>query len=328
MKEIYPLAFTPRFIEKPWGGRLLSIALGRALPPGRPFGESWEISAVPGFETPVADGPLAGRTIPQLAADARLAEPVFGHDVVGLCRTFFPLLLKFLDVQELLSVQVHPPGPRGATKSESWFVMRAEPSARVWRGWNRRVTEHEARAALAAGKLQDLIRQFQPMPGDVVDLPAGTIHAAGGGLLIAEIQESLDLTYRLFDWNRVDASGKPRELHVDRSFACVSWDRSSSDTVTIGAKAVAGGRRARLVANHAYELERWEIDATAEPPTDGHRFEILAIVSGSGSLAHDGGSTALAAGTCLLLPAGLGGFSLAAAERMTVLRSLPEPSAG
>jgi mannose-6-phosphate isomerase len=326
MSSIDVLSFVPRFAEKPWGGRRIETALGKSPPAGRRIGESWEISALPGALTPVAAGPLAGRTIPELAADPRFSGDILGPDFRP--RDLFPILFKFLDVDGLLSIQVHPPAPpekknSAFAKSETWVVIDAAPGAFIWRGFKDGVTENVARQALSERRLQDVIRRFTPRPGDVVDLPAGTVHAAGGGILLAEVQTSADLTCRLYDWDRADAAGVRRELHVDQSFAAVSWKSAGPDTVDGRAETVGGGRRTMLVANHSYELEKWEIGGAVDVRMDGRRFDLLAVVRGEGALEYADGSAALSAGSCFLVPAAMGGYSFRSARPMTVLRSLP-----
>ena len=177
--------------------------------------------------------------------------------------------------------------------------------------------------AFAKGRLADLVHSFRPRVGDVIDNPAGTIHAVGDGVLFAEIQDAWPVTYRLYDWNRVDAQGRSRELHVEESMACMSWESTGPDRVKGSAQTLAGGTRTLLVANPSYELERWEVTSDLEVPADGRRFELLAVTGGRGRLEYEGGQMSLALGAALLVPAALGAYRLRAEDRLSVMRSLP-----
>jgi mannose-6-phosphate isomerase len=221
-----PLRFVPYLRPMVWGGRGLAEHLHKALPSGEPYGESWEVSDHPLHRSAVADGPFQGTTLRTLmeTRKAELLGPV-PYDV-------FPWLIKFLDCRDWLSVQVHPDTdvvkhlrPGEGSKTEAWYVLHAEPGSRVYAGLKPGVGPTDMRAAVAAGTTHELLHAFEPRAGDCVFLPAGTVHAVGGGVLIAEIQETSDVTFRLFDWNRVGADGKGRALHIEESFASIHWDK-------------------------------------------------------------------------------------------------------
>ena len=202
--------------------------LGRPLPGSEPYGEAWLVSAQPLHVSRVCEGPDAGKSLSELWT-SELAS------LIGPTRNApsdFPLLLKFLDCQDFLSVQVHPSdeitrqmqlGEQG--KSEAWIVLDAEPDARIYAGLRPGTTRAKLEACLTAGTLPDCQHSFIPTKGDCIFLPAGTIHAAGGGLLIAEVQQSSDVTFRLFDWHRLGQDGKPRALHVQEALHCIHWCR-------------------------------------------------------------------------------------------------------
>jgi mannose-6-phosphate isomerase len=210
-----------------WGGRLLE-RLGKRLPALEPYGESWEVSDHPLARSVVAEGPLKGTTLHALMHEHReaLLGPAAG------AHSAFPWLIKFLDARDWLSVQVHPDEtavrtlwPGEGPKNEAWFVLEAQPGSRIYAGLLLRTGPAELTAALDRGAAQDCLYQFEPRPGDFLYLPAGTVHAIGGGVLLAEIQQTSDATFRLFDWNRRDAHGKSRPLHVKESLDAIDWSR-------------------------------------------------------------------------------------------------------
>lgn len=214
----YPMLLTPTLHTKVWGGRRLETIMGKALPSDAPYGESWELHD----SATVANGPFAGRTLGDLLA-------TFGTALVGAANDpadGFPLLAKFLDAADWLSIQVHPDDaqaaelegqPRG--KTEAWIVLHAEPAARLLIGVKPGTTRDDMAAAIHAGTLEDHVAYADVRAGDVLLLEANTVHALGPGILIYEIQQSSDTTYRLYDWNRMGLDGKPRQLHVEKGVA-------------------------------------------------------------------------------------------------------------
>ena len=219
-----PLVFTPYLRPQPWGERRFARHLNRALPEGGRFGESWELSAHPHHESVVLDGPDAGRTLPQLWEQYR--SDWWGQPAPML----FPWLVKFLDCHEYLSVQVHPSDElavqfshQDGGKTEAWVVLDAEPTARIYAGFQSGVTLGEVTERMADGSLADCLHSFVPRPGDCIFVPAGTVHAVGGGVLMVEVQQTSDSTFRLFDWNRVGLDGRPRTLHHQESLTAIDW---------------------------------------------------------------------------------------------------------
>ncbi|HTU24758.1 MAG TPA: type I phosphomannose isomerase catalytic subunit [Pirellulales bacterium] len=228
-----PLVFTPYARPQIWGERRLERHLGKTLPPGA-FGEAWELSAHPHHVSRVAEGPLAGTPLDELWRN-RGRELVGSH---GALPAVFPLLIKYLDCHQQLSVQVHPndalaaslrPGELG--KTEAWVVLSAEPEARIYAGLKPGTTADDMRRHLAAGTVDQCLHSLVPKAGDCLFMPAGTVHGVGGGVLMAEVQQSSDATFRLFDWNRVGPDGKPRELHIEESLASIDWHKGPNDPV-------------------------------------------------------------------------------------------------
>ena len=216
--EIYPFKFKPIFKERIWGGRKLGEIFAKDLPSSVKIGESWELADLPDDISVITNGPLAGRTISyvlkkypgQITGDENFSGP-------------FPLLIKLLDAQDILSVQVHPDKQtclrtgQGDPKTECWYIISAEPGAVIYKGLKTSVTKEQFAKAIETGDVEKMLTKVEVKPGECHLLPAGTTHAIGAGLLIAEIQLPSDTTYRVFDFNRTDAAGTSRQLHIDQA---------------------------------------------------------------------------------------------------------------
>ena len=224
-----PLTFAPLPQQRVWGGRLLETRLGRALPDAGPYGESWDVVDREEAQSVVTGGPhpFVGHTLHGLWTQHR--EAVFGAALAGHPAPRFPLLMKILDAREDLSLQVHPPehlaaALNGEPKTEMWYIAHAEPEAKIYAGLKPGVTREAFTAALADGSVADLVHVLHPRTGDCLFIPSGRVHAIGAGLLIYEIQQNSDTTYRVFDWNRPGLDGKPRALHIPESLASIDFD--------------------------------------------------------------------------------------------------------
>jgi len=222
---LYPLTFHPLFKERVWGGRKLAEIYHKPLPPGVPIGESWEISDRPGDVSVIANGPLAGQDLHWLVEHH--APELLGATQRAHGR--FPLLIKILDAQEKLSLQVHPPPAKaaelgGESKTEMWYIADAAPGAEIFVGLKHGVTREDFERKIQAGMVADCLHRLSVRPGDAMFLPSGRVHAIGAGLVIFEIQQNSDTTYRVFDWNRVGLDGKPRALHLDQSLASIDFN--------------------------------------------------------------------------------------------------------
>jgi mannose-6-phosphate isomerase len=310
-----PLLFEPFLRPMVWGGRRLGERLGKRLPAEGPYGESWDVSDHALHRSVVARGPRAGTSLRGLMERDReallgLAAPQYAT---------FPWLVKFLDARDWLSVQVHPDEeavrqllPGEGSKTEAWFILDADPGSRIWAGLLPGVDAKALREALAHGVVADCLHAFEPHPGDCVYLPAGTVHAVGGGVLMAEIQQTSDATFRLFDWDRLDAQGKARALHVEESLASVHWDQGpvtparAPDFVPPGAPRDAArralARRAELVRCRYFHLDHV---AGGEPFTWGGTgaLQALVVLSGRGSLESSHGTEPLSPGQAWVMPA-------------------------
>jgi mannose-6-phosphate isomerase len=301
-----------------WGGRQLGDTLGKSLPAEGKYGEAWEISDHPSHSSVVSGGPSKGRTL----RDLMRHEPgaLLGEAAGRYAR--FPWLVKWLDAWDWLSVQVHPNEsdviklwPGEGSKTEAWFVLAAAPTSRIYAGLLPGVNESRLRSALREGTVGDCLHQFRPRPGDCIFLPAGTVHAVGGGVLMAEVQQTSDATFRLFDWNRKDAQGKMRQLHIEEALACIRWDSGPVHpvhaegypyTVGLAARGQRGGAiRQRLVSCPYFILEYHRKN---EPfPCGGSGcMQVLLVLHGHGRLRTGEGVWKLTPGDTLLLPAALG----------------------
>jgi mannose-6-phosphate isomerase len=223
---LYPLTFQPIFKERIWGGREIEKLYGKKLPPGKVIGESWEISDRPGDESVIANGTFAGKSLRWLMENH--ASELLG-DAKPASENRFPLLIKILDAREKLSLQVHPPASKaaklkGEPKTEMWFIADAAPGAELFVGLKRGVTRAEFEQKISNGSVADCFHRVPVRAGDTMFLPSGRVHAIGDGLVIFEIQQNSDTTYRVFDWNRVGLDGKPRELHIAQSLASIDFN--------------------------------------------------------------------------------------------------------
>ena len=299
---LYPLRFQPIFRQYLWGGRRLATVLGKSLGTGEDYAESWEVVDHGADQSVVQWGPLAGRTLGQIAL--QWGAFLYGQQPV---LTPFPLLFKFLDAHQNLSVQVHPnddqarelnPPDRG--KTEAWVVMHAEPGSVIYAGLKRGFDREAFVRELSRGTAELCLHRIEPQVGDCIFIPAGTIHAIGTGLLIAEIQQSSDTTFRLFDWNRVDAQGRPRPLHLEQGLAVANFEQGPVPLQR--PLATAQPERQRLIACPQFVLDRWTIDQPTLISGDA-RFHLLAVLEGSVHVDGDPSTQPLAAGESLLLPA-------------------------
>ncbi len=304
---LYPLRFEPIYQYRLWGGRRLANLLSAPLPNG-PVGEAWVLSDRDDHASTVGNGPLKGQTIGQLMDGFQ--EQLMGK-LAGWFRRF-PLLLKFLDAHEMLSVQVHPgypadrPLPEGEmAKTEAWVVIAAGHDSRIYAGLKPGATPDILRQSIANGTLEDHLASFTPKPGDGVFIPAGTVHALGGDVVVFEIQQNSDTTFRLYDWGHVDTeTGKPRALQVDQALGCIDFADGAAGLVhpTLD---VAAPERELVFDCEPFRL--WRLRSHSPFPVGGVDLpRVLVCVEGAGQIEHDGASYAVEKGEVWLLPAVVG----------------------
>ncbi len=294
---LYPLKFKPRFVEKIWGGRKIESVLGKKLPPGQMIGESWELYDFPPgvvegtrgwVSAEVADGPLAGKTLHQLVEQ-------FGQDLYGDVSLVgehgqFPILIKFLDAREDLSIQVHPDeeyckGNAGAhLKSEAWYVVQADEGSRILKGVVPGTTRESLKQAIEEGTVEQRVKSVSVKPGQCHYLPSGTLHALGAGILAAEVQTPSDTTFRVYDFNRVDVTtGKTRKLHVDQALQCIDFSghepKQPRSHVASFFTTVSS-----LVSSPYFKIEKVRMTEGVEEPVPYDQPVVWMMLEGSGQV--------------------------------------------
>jgi mannose-6-phosphate isomerase len=318
MPTLYPLRFEPLFRRYLWGGRKLGTLLGKTIGEGNDYAESWEVVDRAGDQSRVVAGPLAGKTLGELVRTHGVE--LFGrHPPVPR----FPLLLKFLDCEKTLSVQVHPNDAMAARlkppdlgKTEAWVVLAAEPGSFIYAGLKRGFDRAALAREVQRGTCELCLHRIEPQVGDCVFLPAGAVHALGPGLVIAEIQQSSDATFRLFDWNRVGSDGQPRPLHIEQALEAI--DYALGPVSVQQPQSTEQPHIKRLVSCDKFVLDRWQFDRPEVIGGD-ERVHVLAVLGGAVEVAGDPSNQPLETGQTMLLPAGLGRYELKPIQPTTLL---------
>ena len=302
---LYPLTFQPIFKERIWGGRELERLYGKALPPGAPIGEAWEITDRAGDTSTITNGPLAGKTL-------RWLMEHHARELLGAARPasgqHFPLLCKILDAREKLSLQVHPPAAKAAAlkgepKTEMWYIADAGPDAELYVGLKPGVTRGDFERKIGDGTVADCFHRIPVRAGDTMFLPSGRVHAIGDRLVIFEIQQNSDTTYRVFDWNRVGLDGQPRELHVAQSLASIDFEDFEPKLVRTPFVTEGGIQKRSLVIDPLFNEETWRIPAGTKAGLKPKQLQIVAVTSGRVQVQGGEVSVDLAAGQFCLVPA-------------------------
>ena len=302
---LYPLTFKPIFKERIWGGRNIESLYGKALPKNVLIGESWEVSDRPGDESVVANGPLAGKSLQWLMEHHRAA--LLGSTPATAAGRF-PLLIKILDAQEKLSLQVHPPATKaaelgGEPKTEMWYIADATPAADLFVGLKRGTTRAEFEQRIRDGSVADCFHHIPVKAGDAIFLPSGRVHAIGGGNVIFEIQQNSDTTYRVFDWNRVESNGKPRELHVEKSLASIDFNDFEPPLIAKSFRQEGALRVRDIVSDPLFKVEQCEAENPQQTIKAAGPMQIIGVLKGSLEIVHPGENVHLQAGEFCLLPA-------------------------
>lgn len=313
--RVCPLLFDPIYKPRLWGGRRLSDVLGRELPGTGPVGESWEVADLEGDQSVARGaGEVAGRTLGELVRD-------WGADLLGSTPLFggrFPLLIKYLDARENLSVQVHPDdamaralGGGVRVKHEAWYIVAADRDACIFRGLRPGVDRDGLRDAIRRGSVVELLHRVPVRAGECYYVPSGTLHALGAGVMVAEIQTASDVTYRVYDWGRTDpATGHPRDLHVEQALECIAFGPQSFPQELRSDVAGAWTAASRLITCDSFVVDRVGVPAGLNQPIPHVELMIWMVLEGWGRVcwSRDGLDQSLAfrAGDTLVLPAGLG----------------------
>ena len=320
---LYPLVFQPIFKDRIWGGRELERLYDKQIPANQPVGESWEISDRPGDASIIANGPLAGKDLrwlmthhaPEILGEAKPAA-------VGR----FPLLCKILDAREKLSLQVHPPASKakdlnGEPKTEMWFIADAAPDASLYVGLKRGVTRAEFEKKIADGSVADCFHRIPVKAGDTMFLPSGRVHAIGDGLVIFEIQQNSDTTYRVFDWNRVGLDGQPRELHIAQSLASIDFNDFEPKLVPANYRQGPGFKFRQLVEDPLFNVQELVFATAGSVKLAGQYLRIIGVTKGAANISDDSGGTVaeLKSGGFCLIPASLKNVEIKAAMKTAFL---------
>ena len=295
--KAYPLQFKPIYKHRIWGGQKLREVFGKGLPADQKIGESWELADLPEDKSVIANGELAGQTL--RSAIEQYPKEITGDERFSLP---FPLLIKILDAEDVLSVQVHPDPEtcrrmgKGEPKTECWYIIAAEPGAVIYKGLNKGVTKEQFTEAIEKGTVAGMLVKLPVRAGECHFLPAGTAHAIGPGLLIAEIQTPSDTTYRVFDFNRVDDAGKARELHIEEALESINFDQSGDElfVTMIGL----------LVDCEYFKVNRGHQGENCELLLAPGKMKTLIMLSGGGTiLGTEDDIVEFSAGDCMLIPA-------------------------
>lgn len=292
--NIYPFEFKPIYKKRIWGGQKLKKVFDKDLPAETKIGESWELADLPENKSIIANGSLAGKTL------AEVIEK-YPKEIAGSSnyKAPFPLLIKFLDAEDIVSVQVHPDAQtckkmgKGAPKTECWYIIAAQTDAYIYKGLKPGTTKEQFTEAINAETCAELLNRIPVKTGQCHFLPAGTVHALGPGLLIAEIQTSSDTTYRVFDWNRLQ-DGKPRQLHIAEALESIHFNQSPEElpVTTSG----------RLV-----DSDIFKIDKNPDPVLSPGQMKVLIIIEGNGKITSPDSEVFFTKGQTILIPAAFKG---------------------
>ena len=318
---LYPLTFQPIFKERLWGGRRLARLYGKTLPPKAPIGESWEISDRRGDASVITNGPFAGKTLHWLVKHH--ARDLLGE--VMLQNGRFPLLVKILDARKKLSLQVHPPAHKadqlgGEPKNEMWYIADAAPGAELFVGLKRGVTRADFERKLRNRSVVNCLHRVPVRTGDAMFLPSGRLHAIGAGLVIFEIQQNSDTTYRVFDWNRAGLDSKPRQLHIAESLASIDFKDFEPTPVKSAFRGEGRMKVHRLVRDPLFAVEEIHLAAGAVASLTPRKLQIVGCVGGNLSVESRAVTIELSAGEFCLVPACVKNTTLRARTATTLLR--------
>lgn len=301
MRKLYPLTFHPILKEKIWGGQKLKTLLGKELGTIKNCGESWEVSAIPGSVSVVKNGELAGKKLTELIEE--YGNLLLGKTVVEKYGKNFPLLIKFIDAQEDLSIQVHPNDELAQQrhgclgKTEMWYVLQADENASLIAGFCQKLTKEKYLQVLQHGTLMDVLKTHTVKANDAFYIPAGRVHTIGKGILLAEVQQSSDITYRIYDFDRVDDKGNKRELHTDLALDALNFD----DTEATKIEATDG----KIVENAYFSVTKQVVVKTTWCFSQQDTFVICMFVDGNGWIGYEEQCWQVSRGQTFLIPSNM-----------------------
>ena len=304
------LTFKPYFKKVIWGGNKIFRLKGLPASDSN-IGESWEISALPGFESIVAEGPYAGKTISELIEKFR--EQLVGEAVWNKYGNRFPLLFKIIDATDNLSLQVHPDDELAAKrhgcngKTEMWYIIETDKDSKIYAGFKNKISPEEYEVCVSENTLINNLAVYDSKPGDVYFLPAGRVHAIGAGNLLIEIQEASDITYRIFDYNRTDENGNKRELHTELAKEAINFEDNSESRISNFSE---NWNNPHLISCLHFTTRKIDLEGTLELYLDNSSFTVLMCVSGEAKIFNDNQSTILKEGNTVLIPASINHVTL------------------
>ena len=324
---LYPIILKPVFKAKPWGGRKLQTYFGKALPQGN-IGESWELCCREDGMSVVDNGQYRGKTLREMIDIFR--GRILGPAVLAKYGTEFPLLFKILDANDRLSVQVHPDDVCAKSKGlingkdEMWYVIDAGENAKLIYGLKNVTSKAELESAIRENRILQLLNEVAVKPGTFLYIPAGTVHAILGGILVAEIQQNSNTTYRLYDWDRVDSNGKRRELHVKDALDAIHFEKSGpAATSVLSSKRINGAEIRSGPKVKEFTTDEVRINETFEAQT-GESFNVIMGLNGNGKILYGGGSIDLNKGDTVLIPSEIKRYSLEGNMLMLLTHSLTQ----
>lgn len=319
-----PLEFTPLLKRTRWGGERLGTQLHKLIGVEGDFGESWELSDHPLAPTLIAGGEYADYTLSQLIQKNQNA--LFGE---GSYYATFPLLIKFIDATDRLSVQVHPDGSyqhnfdaERTGKSEAWVILDAIEGSRIFAGLKSGVDEPRLRRHLEQGTVEECLHSYPVKRGDCVFIPAGTVHAIGEGILLAEVQQTSDLTFRLYDWNRLDQSGNPRPLHLEKALGCINFERGPVELLQPQVLSTGKHEVELLLESEHFSIRRHH-SRQSIPHASSNQVQILIVLEGTGQLDCGAETFELLEGKTMLIPAAVSDYQIHVDGELTFLEVRP-----
>lgn len=323
MSKLYPFKFKTIYKDKIWGGEKIRTYLGKDFSPLPNCGETWEISGVKTDVSIVSNGELAGESLAKLLETYK--EDLVGKSVYERFGNEFPLLIKFIDANDDLSIQVHPNDELARKrhnsfgKTEMWYVIEADPGSTLISGFSQEVDEKTYLEKLNSGRLTDILNKENVEAGDVFFLPAGRVHTIGKGLLIAEIQQTSDITYRIYDFDRVDDKGNKRELHTDEALAAIDYKHYDQYKSTYDKKK---NEPVEVVTCPYFTTNILDFSqSVTRDYSSTDSFVIHVCVQGSYTLSYEGGELNVQMGDCILLPATTGAAKLETSTGFKILES-------
>ncbi len=321
--NLYPLKFTTIYKDKIWGGQKIKDVLGKDFAPLPNCGETWEVSGVEGNISTVSEGPLQHKDLKSLIQEYQ--GELVGKRVYEKFQDDFPLLIKFIDANDDLSIQVHPDDELAKArhnsfgKTEMWYVMQADEGSSLISGFNKTLTKEEYLEAFNAGKLTSILNREDVSTDDVFFLPAGRVHTIGKGLMIAEIQQTSDITYRIYDFDRKDDEGNTRELHVEEALDAIDYNWYPEYKTKYSDES---NQAVKLVKSEYFETNKIVLDSEIERDfTDLDSFVIYICLEGSGEIDFEGGKTNISMGDSILVPASIKKYKLSASPSLKLLET-------